>query len=324
MSTTKVSDKAAWAPFLVEPTFKQAPWGVSDLRPWFNWFDSEGSGERRGEVCVLSDDSVITTGVHKGKKLGELCASNPKEMFGDAAPAKGLPLLKLLFTGDKMSVQVHPDDAVAKKHGAKCGKDECWYVCTAEENAQIGLGLKSGVTLDQVRKGAADGSIEQMMEFLPVKPRDMVRIDAGTVHAAGAGLAMLELQTNVDITYRLYDYGSKRELHVDKALEAIKLDSKSCKNCYDRPDYRFTLFNGQDYRIERVSVPVWLESTGLRAGDKPGLQMLFAVFGRFQFVSQEFPLLEGSRGGVVVVPAACPEFRIEDLHYIDMLRITLR
>lgn len=135
----------------------------------------------------------------------------------DAAPDL---LVKCLFTSEKLSIQVHPDDAQAQASGQRCGKEEAWYVLSAEPDAVIGAGFTAAMTSDELRAAACDGSIETLLTWHPVKPGDFFHVPAGTVHAIGAGLALVEIQQNVDLTYRLYDYGRPRELHLDAGIAA--------------------------------------------------------------------------------------------------------
>jgi mannose-6-phosphate isomerase len=135
----------------------------------------------------------------------------------DAAPDL---LVKCLFTSERLSIQVHPDDAQAQASGHRCGKEEAWYVLSAEPGAVIGAGFAHALAADELRGAALDGSIETLMTWHPVRPGDFLHVPAGTVHAIGAGLSLLEIQQNVDLTYRLYDYGRPRELHLDNGIAA--------------------------------------------------------------------------------------------------------
>lgn len=127
-------------------------------------------------------------------------------------------LIKYLFTSEKLSVQVHPDDAAARAAGYPRGKDEAWVILAAEPHATIALGTKAPISREQLRAAALDGSIEQLLDWKPVKAGDFYYSPAGTIHAIGPGLTLVEIQQNVDLTYRLYDYGSDRELHLDAGI----------------------------------------------------------------------------------------------------------
>ena len=127
-------------------------------------------------------------------------------------------LIKYLFTSAKLSVQVHPSDAAAQARGHAHGKEECWLVLDTEPDARIGIGLREPVGETALRAAALDGSIEDMLDWKPVSPGDIFHLPPGTVHAIGAGVTLLEVQQNIDLTYRLYDYGRPRALHLDDAV----------------------------------------------------------------------------------------------------------
>ncbi|OYZ84963.1 MAG: mannose-6-phosphate isomerase [Sphingomonadales bacterium 17-56-6] len=153
--------------------------------------------------------------VPEGKRIGEVWFVPPPEMPDI--------LVKYIFTSEKLSVQVHPDDAQAKALGeSDRGKEECWLVIDAEPGAALGIGFKQEIDSEAMRAAALDGSIEQLMEWFPVQRGDFFYIPAGTVHAIGAGVSLIEIQQNSDITYRLYDYGRPRELHLEQGLQVAK------------------------------------------------------------------------------------------------------
>ncbi|MEW4448886.1 class I mannose-6-phosphate isomerase [Qipengyuania sp. JC766] len=143
-----------------------------------------------------------------GKRIGEI-------WFDPVAPLQDL-LAKYLFTSEKLSVQVHPDDARAPE-GAR-GKEECWLILDAEPGAPIAVGLARKLDDDELKAAALDGSIESLLVWHEVRRGDFFYLPAGTVHAIGAGITLVEIQQNSDVTYRLYDYGRPRELHLDEAL----------------------------------------------------------------------------------------------------------
>lgn len=149
--------------------------------------------------------------VPEGKRIGEVWFEPPPEMPDI--------LVKYIFTSEKLSVQVHPSDEKARALGeSDRGKEECWLVIDAEPDAVLGIGFKQPVDAETMCRAALDGSIEALMEWHPVKAGDFFYIPAGTVHAIGAGVSLIEIQQNSDITYRLYDYGRPRELHLDKGV----------------------------------------------------------------------------------------------------------
>lgn len=146
-----------------------------------------------------------------GERIGEVWFYPPPEMASI--------LVKYIFTSEQLSVQVHPsDEQAAELHEADGGKDECWLVIDAEPGARLGIGFKQDVDIETIRRAALDGSIERLLAWHPVRAGDFFHLPAGTVHAIGAGVTLIEVQQNSDITYRLYDYGRPRELHLDKGL----------------------------------------------------------------------------------------------------------
>jgi len=164
------------------------PWGVSDVSQW-------------------------STANHAGRKIGEIWYERPSA----GAPGSAL-LFKLLFTSEPLSIQVHPDDGFAHAIGLARGKSEAWYVLTAAPGAKIALGLSRHVTPNQLREAVSDGSIVTLVAWRAVFPGDVIRVPAGTIHAIGAGLVIAEIQQQSDATFRLFDHGRGRELHVESAI----------------------------------------------------------------------------------------------------------
>ena len=139
------------------------------------------------------------------------------EIWFEGRPDDAL-LVKYLFTSEKLSVQVHPDDAAARQRGFESGKEEAWWVVAADEGATIGLGLRESIAPDALRAAALDGSIEHKLDWRPVRAGQSFYSPAGTIHAIGAGLSIIEIQQNSDVTFRLFDYGRDRGLHLDDAV----------------------------------------------------------------------------------------------------------
>lgn len=148
-----------------------------------------------------------------GRRIGEIAHRTP----GDGA----LPVLvKHIFTSEALSIQVHPDDQIARAHGHPAGKTEAWLILEAEPDATIAIGTTRSMTAAELRTAALDGSIAQHLVWHPVQAGDAFLIPAGTIHAIGAGISLLEVQQNSDVTYRLFDYGRPRALQLDEAVEA--------------------------------------------------------------------------------------------------------
>lgn len=178
-----------------------------------------------------------------GQKIGEV-------WFEPPAALDGL-LVKYLFTSEALSVQVHPSDAQAPT--GHRGKEECWFVLSAEPGAKLGIGFTRELSAEEMRAAALDGSIEYLLEWHAVEAGDFFYIPAGTVHAVGAGIALIEIQQNSDITFRLYDYGRPRELHLDAGMAVARGEA------YPRSLHRHVaatgaakLVEGPHFRLDRV------------------------------------------------------------------------
>lgn len=201
-------------PVRITPRLVERVWGRTDLAGWYAApSDSQPIGE-----AWLTDESCE---LESGETFGALIERDRHALLGDAsAPA----LVKMLFTAQALSVQVHPTDASARASGvAATGKNECWHVLDATAGAVVEVGFTSPVTPETLRAAIADGSVMGLMARHTVHPGDTVPIKAGTVHAIGAGLVLLEVQDPVQVTYRLYDYGRPRELQVEDGLSVSDL-----------------------------------------------------------------------------------------------------
>jgi mannose-6-phosphate isomerase len=331
MAISEQSAPSPWAPFRIEPWFAERVWGFRDLHPWYDRVT--GNGEPIGEAWLTGEQCVVETGVHAGQTLGALFAEAPEALLGPAAPRSGgSPLLiKVLFVKEKLSVQVHPNDAMAQKYGDPRGKSECWYVLEAEPGAQVACGLKPGVTLEDVKAGIETGMLESRLNMLPVAPGEMIFVDAGTIHSIWPGSILLETQQNCDLTYRMYDYGRGRELHIQRSLEATRLVTHAGKIPPRVLPDRILLMEGDYFCVECLGVVGSRTSASLpgpslagEADPAPGLQYLFAADGTARIAGEGFEPLELPMGGMVAVPAASPEFVVEDLGGLQLIRITPR
>lgn len=173
----------------------------------------------------------------QGSRIGEIWFEPPEDL--------DQLLAKYLFTSEKLSVQVHPP-----------GKDECWLILDCEPGASLAVGFRENYGIDQLRRGADDGSIEQMLAWREVEPGDFVYLPAGTVHAIGAGCTLVEIQQNCGITYRFYDYGRPRELHVEQALEHAERGPHDPMLRMRVGEATQCLANGPFFRLDRVVGPV--------------------------------------------------------------------
>ena len=152
--------------------------------------------------------------------FGDMAGRRIGEVWFEGNESSPFPILiKWLFTSEKLSIQVHPDDAQAKARGQASGKEECWFVVNADPGAVLGIGTTKPLSSTELRAASESGEIEHLMDWKPVKAGDFFYIPAGTVHAIGAGVTLVEVQQYADITYRLYDYGRPRALHLDDGVD---------------------------------------------------------------------------------------------------------
>jgi mannose-6-phosphate isomerase len=237
-------------PFELLPLFRERIWGRSSLAPYFNRLSPDK--EPIGEVWFTFRDNPTSL----GKSLGDLLATHP-EILGSAVnkqfPGVCPVLVKLIFTTERLSVQVHPDDEYAREHHDCLGKTEAWYVMDAQEESTVALGFKEHLTAERFEASVHSGEIEGLLDWRAVKPGDVVFTPAGTVHAIGAGLTVCEIQENSDITYRLYDYGRPRELHLEHGIKVSRLAPHDCES---KPvavtPWRDSLLHCDYFRIERL------------------------------------------------------------------------
>lgn len=203
-------------PVQIAPQFRERVWGRRDLRPFF---------DQRFE-----------------KPIGEA-------WFDCGCPI----LVKLLFTNDRLSVQVHPDDDYARRHHNSLGKTEAWYILDSQPPGEVAVGFREPISPEKLKQAAKSGEIEQLLDWRKVERGDVIFTPAGTVHAIGVGLTICEIQENSDITYRLYDYGRPRELHLEQGAEVAHLGP------HEFTPKPVTLAEGRDelvaceyFRIERL------------------------------------------------------------------------
>ena len=181
-----------------------------------------------------------------GERIGEVWFEPPPALQG--------LLVKYIFTSEKLSVQAHPSDAQTLAQGmGRQGKEECWLVIAADPGAALAIGFLERASADQIRAAALDGSIEQLLEWHKVRAGDFFYIPAGTVHAIGAGVSLIEVQQNSDITYRLYDYGRPRELHLDAGVAVARGEPHDpALRRHIAPDGSLTLVDGPLFRLDRL------------------------------------------------------------------------
>jgi mannose-6-phosphate isomerase len=264
------------------------PWGVSDLQPWSS---IGGPGDAIGELWFQRTDP--------------------------SAPAAAL-LLKLLFTSEPLSIQVHPDDAFARSIGLPNGKTEAWYILSARPGARVALGLKRHLTPQELRASIRDGSIADLVQWRMVAKGDILFVPAGTIHAIGAGIVLAEIQQRSDTTFRLFDYGRPRELHEDSAVAVSNAGPARIQSAPRHlTDNRTVLIAGPHFVLERINLPAnssWAlnaapETWVLTLDGHAAIGLARASTGEVIFVGGDRASIEvgpDGLGGLIAYPASDP------------------
>ena len=232
-------------PLQFDPILKERIWGGEKLKTELNKpITSSITGESWEISTVKGDISIIANGALKGKSLMDVINDNPNEILGTEIYTrfgKQFPLLfKYLDAREDLSIQVHPNDALAKKRHDSFGKTEMWYIMQADEDARIIVGFKENSNAAEYLENLENKTLLSILDDVKVKSGDVFFLETGTVHAIGAGLVVAEIQQTSDITYRLYDFdrvdaqGATRELHVDLALDAINYNVVQTKKEYSK------------------------------------------------------------------------------------------
>lgn len=264
------------------------PWGVSDLRPWSS---------------VDATDHAV----------GELWF----ERVDKNASISAL-LLKVLFTSEPLSIQVHPDDTFARAIGMPNGKSEAWYIISAKPDAKIGVGLKYRVTPQELRAAIRDGSIVDLVQWRPVAKGDVIFIPAGTIHALGAGIVLAEIQQHSDATFRLFDFGRGRELHEDNAVAVANVwPLRSTGSAIRFTSERTVLVASRYFVFEKLDLPAgssWAllaerETWILVLDGRAAIGLAAVSVGQAIFASGDLASIEVGANGLtalVAYPAAEP------------------
>ncbi|HYL10354.1 MAG TPA: type I phosphomannose isomerase catalytic subunit [Candidatus Acidoferrales bacterium] len=329
-------------PTLLEPIFSPRIWGSRSLAPLFP--EKSNLSEPLGEAWLTGRECRIVNGPHAGRTLGAAWKEMPAEWRGTRLLGEAeFPLLaKFIFPEDKLSIQVHPDDAYASRHEAAAGgrgKTEVWYAVAARPGATLLLGFRKGVTPEQLCQALPSGDLEEMFERVNVSAGDVIFVPAGTPHTIGPGMVLCEIQEYSDLTYRVYDYnrrdssGRPRELHVGKALavmnfgasrggkipsvqqQAGALKKTYCAACpyFAVEKWEFLEAVGGATGAGQFEVLIFLSGSGrIRSGDsekeyRAGQAWLLpASLGKYGLVPQSVPR---SASGTALLRAYVPELK---------------
>jgi mannose-6-phosphate isomerase len=311
----------------MQPAFDPRPWGALDLSPIY---PNHKFQEKIGEAWLTGDACQVANGPLKGKSLADLSTQYGSELVGDTTPdSHRFPLLvKFLFPNDKLSVQVHPDDEAARRIGQPWGKTECWYVSHAKPGAQIALGLKPGVTREQFERAIHDQHAEELLNWINVYQGEVIYVTGGTVHTIGPGLILMETQQQSDTTYRLYDYGRKRELHLREGLAAMKEKVGSGKVVRPAPvelnattNRRSPLLSSSYFVVDMFELKQPYNFQTQDETGKHSVQIMVAVEGCGIVEAPGTNPVTLARGDAVVVPASLGEFSVRPQWSVEFLKV---
>lgn len=252
-------------PILFEPNLHSVIWGGKKLPQWKQLTPCDHIGESWEVSAVPSSPSVIANGMWKGHKLPDIIKQRPEEILGKEIASKynnELPLLaKFIDANDNLSIQVHPNDEMAKREHNKSGKSEMWYIIDAKPGAYLYAGFKEEISPEEYKQKVADGTITDVLAKHSVNAGDVFYLPAGRVHAIGSGILLAEIQQSSDVTYRIFDYnrpgmdGKPRELHTQLAAQAIdykvydeyrtnyEQNNNAVNECLDTPYFSVRIIN---------------------------------------------------------------------------------
>jgi mannose-6-phosphate isomerase len=313
-------------PLRMLPAFDPRPWGATDLSPIY---PDHKFAEKIGEAWLTGDDCKVANGPLAGRTLADLSKHCGRALVGDAArdPERFPLLLKFLFPHDKLSVQVHPDDEQAQRTGQPWGKTECWYVAAAKPGSQVALGLKPGVSRAEFQEAIAQNRAERLLNWINIYPGEMIYVAGGTVHTLGPGAILVETQQQSDCTYRLYDYGRSRELHLQAGLAAVKERVASGKVVRPAPSLvngsknriapliRAPYFVVDQYEIKEPQTFQTLDDSG-----KSSVQILVAVEGCGIIEAHGMEPATLAKGDAAVVPASVEKFSVRPQWAVEFLK----
>ncbi|WPR71575.1 type I phosphomannose isomerase catalytic subunit [Flavobacterium sp. NG2] len=302
-------------PLQFEPILKERIWGGEKLKTYLNKpITSPITGESWELSTVEGDVSVIANGDYKGEKLTDVINEFPVELLGIDVYGrfgKQFPLLfKYLDAREDLSIQVHPNDTLAKERHNSFGKTEMWYIMQADEEARIIVGFKEDSTTNEYVQNLENNTLLSILNDVKVKEGDVFFLETGTVHAIGAGMVVAEIQQTSDVTYRLYDFdrtdanGNRRELHVDLALDAINYKKTNTYKEYANNSNQSNTIVDCTYFTTNV-IPLEGNMPVNKKGESFTVYM--CIDGAFKIVLDEV-VNEYKKGDTVLVPAAMRSF----------------
>jgi mannose-6-phosphate isomerase len=304
-------------PIQFKPILKERIWGGTKLKSILNKpITSAITGESWEISTVPNDVSEVANGIYSGISLNQLISDFPNEILGTHVHAKfgkEFPLLfKYLDAKQDLSIQVHPNDELAKKRHHSFGKTEMWYIMQADENARIIVGFKENSSQSEYIQNLENKTLLNILDSKNVKQGDVFFLQTGTIHAIGAGMVVAEIQQTSDITYRIYDFerkdanGQFRELHTDLALEAINYNKFETQKQYSK---------NLNQSNETVNCP-YFNTNFIPLDGKMQVLKNLETFTVFMCVEGEFSLIHNKveyfykKGDTILVPAQINDFEL--------------
>ncbi len=292
-------------PLFFKPAYKDYLWGGDQIIRYFEREAPEGIYAESWEVSDRKEGmSIVSNGPLSGLSLEQLIAKYPKDVLGSQAQLEHFPLLiKLIDAKQTLSVQVHPNDKTAKQYGGEA-KTEAWYVIAAEEGAKVYAGFKKGVSKEVIQEKLTSSQIVDVMQHIPVKSGEMIFIPGGRLHAIGAGCLIFEVQQNSNTTYRVYDWGRGRELHLKEASKVLNWDDD--QNAAIEADSEGILLQTPYFQIDKWEIN---HSQSFDVASH-GCVVLFLLSGKGS-IHHAYGKDEWKKGSSCLIPAECGEIMIE-------------
>lgn len=317
-------------PLKFEPILKQTLWGGDRIIPFKHLNDTlPNVGESWEVSAVEGSESIVANGPDKGFTLPEMVRKYKEELMGEANYARfrnKFPLLiKFIDAKLDLSIQVHPDDTLAKKRHNCFGKNEMWYVVDADKGAKLISGFSEQITPKEYKERVHNGTFAEVLQTCEIKPGDVFYVPAGRVHGIGAGAFVAEIQQTSDITYRIFDYnrkdkdGKMRELHTSQAIDAINFADV-------QEDFRTNYDAVQNEPVEIVASPYFTtsvydmtEEITCDYSELDSFVILICVEGECRIIDDEKNELTVRAGETVLLPAATQELTIIPQEKVKLL-----
>ena len=297
-------------PLTFTPILKDRIWGGTKLKTYLNKpIVSETTGESWEISTVPGDISVVATGVLKGKNINEIIDLYPEEILGKSVISrfgKQFPLLfKFIDAKEDLSIQLHPNDTLAKERHNSFGKTEMWYVMQADESARLVVGFKNDSNQQEYLAHLENKNLIDLLNEYPVSKGDVFFLETGTIHAIGAGVVVAEIQQTSDVTYRIYDWdrvdanGNGRELHTELALDAINYYTTTSKIDYKEEANKSTVVVDCPYFVTNI---IALQETFIWKRTKEAFTVFMCTNGQFEMIVNG-EILRYRMGDTILIPA---------------------